>query len=120
MRSFISSLILFSLLLLVVTTNAIYVNNEYKEISELAKEIKSADNRDALVNDMVEKWDRASKLLSLSVRLSEVERMNDLIRSLWSSHKSQNEAELQKCCHLISELADELSGYEQVSFKSIF
>ena len=55
----------------------------------------------------------------MNPRLSTEERMNDLIESLEASYLSENLAEFQKHCRLISELTKELISNEKISLKSI-
>ena len=119
MKSLIISLILFSFVLGAVIINAFYAKGVCGNIGELAEKLKSADECDALIENMKEIWSDARPILELSIRLNEIERMNDLIESLEASYLSENPAEFQKHCRLISELTKELISNEKISLKSI-
>lgn len=119
MRAFITALLLFAILIGAVIANAIYIQVTCDKISDAAKSLKSAKQREPLLYEIKALWDKNHLPLNFSIRANEVERMNDLIESLIASHLAQNEAEFQKYCNLISELADEFSNYEKISFRSI-
>lgn len=119
MKALVISLLLLSLVLGAVVINSFYVRKVCGEVYELAEKLKSADECDALINNMKKIWSNARPFLDLSIRLNEIERMNDLIESLESSYISKNGAEFQKYRRLISELAEELISHEKISFKSI-
>lgn len=119
MKALVISLLLFSLVLGAVIVNSFYVKGVCDHIIDIVEKVKSADECDALIKDMKEIWSDARPILELSIRLNEIERMNDLIESLEASHISKNTAEFQKYCRLISGLAEELINSERISLKSI-
>ena len=119
MRSFIATVILFSLLVGSVAVNAIYVNSVCEKMENLANELKASTEKASLIAELRSLWSKNSAYLNLSIRTDEIERMNDLIESLNASHNAQNDAEFQKYCILIAALAQEFSRYEGISFDSI-
>jgi len=119
MRSFIISLILFIVVILCIILNAAYVTKSCKQLDHLSQEISAGNNRNANIQEISEYWKNNRSMLGLSIRMNEIERMNDLIESLRASYSAQNESEIQKSCALISELALDLSRYERISVKSI-
>ena len=118
MKTFIGALCIFSILVALVLTNSFYVKNTLKNISELATELETSDSKKEK-DDIIDIWNNNRTLLSLSIEADELERMNDLIQSLESADSTNNLAEFQKYCRLISELALELLGYEQISIEGI-
>lgn len=118
MKAFIGALSIFVILCALVITNSFYVKNTLESMSELAIRLESsesADEKDAIVK----LWKNNLTFLGLSIEEDELDRMNDLIESLCTTDQTNNRAEFQKYCRLISELALELSGYESISIEGI-
>ena len=119
MKSAIVSLLIFLLLIILIVGNAIYVSHVCKDISNLAQEVSNSDQKEISIAKMKDLWSGHRDWLDLSVKLNEIERMSDLIESLDAAHKADNQAEISKYCILISELAEEFSEHEKLSFRSI-
>ncbi len=119
MRSLIISILLFSLLVGAIVVNSIYVSNLCRDISELAEALSISDERELLITNMKEKWQKHRPFLDFGIRTGEIEHMNDLMEGLYASHEAKNEPEFQKYCILISELADEFAAYEKISLRSL-
>ena len=119
MRALVATLILFSLLVGVIVTNALYVNSVCDRLDITAEALKSSSSKERLISDLRATWNKSRSLLGFSIRASKIERMGDLIESLSASYEAQNDAEFQKYCILISELAKELARYEKLSLNSI-
>lgn len=118
MRSFVAVLIIFFGVILLVIANALYVCAVCKEISEIASELeKNGDG--ARVDELQSVWHSHRALLSLSIELDEIERMNDITESLKSSHELGNLSEFRKNCRLIVDLCEEFSNFECFSINSI-
>ena len=120
MRAFISALLLFALLISAVVINSIYINSACDNLGYLAEKLAAAQDREPLIKEIKEIWNKNLPYFNLSIRTNELERMNDLIESLDASHKAQNEAEFQKYCILIADLAEEFACYERLSLRSVF
>lgn len=119
MKAISATLILFALLIVAVITNSIYVRSVSQKIGNIAEDLKTAPSKEA-ISDLKSIWSKNKPYLNLSIRANEIEQMNDLIESLEASYNAQNEAEFQKYCILISELAEEFSHYETISPNSVF
>ncbi len=119
MKSLIISILLFALLVGAVAVNAFYVSSLCKDLSATATELISSQSRSTQLAELKSKWDKHRIFLDIGIRTSELERMNDLIEGLRASYAADNEAEFQKYCILISELAEEFASYEKISFKSL-
>ena len=120
MKSFIITIILFSVILSFVILNSIYITKVCNKISDLCNSISNIPDHPKALTEMFESWKKSKPVLEFSVRISELERMSDLIESLQSSVKSQNEVEIQKYCILISDHAKYIAQHERISFSSIF
>ena len=119
MKSFVVALILFITVIFFTILNSIYITQSCEQINFISNQIASDSDREANIQRISETWESKRIIFELSIRTNEIERMNDLVESLKASYLSQNEAELQKNCALISELATDLSRYESISIKSI-
>ena len=120
MKALTATLILFALLIGVVVANSIYVRSVSQKIGDIAEDLKTASSKEDAISNLKSIWHRNKPYLNLSIRANEIERMNDLIEALEASYNAQNEAEFQKYCILISELAEEFSHYETISPNSVF
>lgn len=119
MKSFILSLLLFSTIIGGIIANSFYVTafcNDLTYLCELA--MLEQPNEDTVLK-IKSLWEKKRPILDISIKTNELEKMNDLIQSLISVHKSKNSAEFDKYCILITELAKEFSEHERISFRSI-
>ena len=120
MRSFIAAVLLFSLTVGGVIFNALLVDSILSEICSLAEEISASPSPDRLISQLKDLWERSREPLGLSVKENKLERMSELIESLYTAHLSKNFAEIQKLCVLILQLCEEIKQYEKISVFSIF
>ena len=120
MRAFITALLLFFILIGLIIINSVYITSEFENMSLAAERIASSQDKEALILELKRMWQKNLPIFNLSIRMGELERMNDLIESLSASHHAENDAELRKYCILISDLAKELALYEKLSLRSIF
>ncbi len=115
MKSFIAAILLFFLTVGCIIFNSVYVCNALEDLSQAAKLI--ATDNSASTQDLKELWERYRSPLSFSVKESKLERMSELVESLYFA---SNSAEADKLCILISELCDEIRQYEKISIQSLF
>ena len=120
MKALVASLILFAIVILCVTVNAVYVCKTVSEISKLAQSILKSSDDPAKINALKIHWSKHRDILELSINESRIEKMNDLIESLYAAHSAKNQPEIKKLCNLIIELCDELSQNEKISFSGLF
>ena len=119
MKSFIFTLIIFSLLIALIATNSFFVRRTLNDVSALVSSLHT-EFQDEELKKLRDIWEKKRDLLSYSIENDELERMNDLIECLFSIDASESPEEFKKYCRLIEDLSDELSGYEQISLGSIF
>lgn len=118
MRSFVAVVIIFIAVVLLVVANAAYVCAVCAELSSLAAKIEVSGDESA-VERLCSRWHSERALLSLSIELDEIERMNDVTEALRSARELGNLSELRKNCRLIAELCEEFSDFERFSLNSI-
>ena len=119
MKSFVIAVILFALTLGCIIFNAIYDNQSLDKISELSRQVSICEEPDSL-SKLKEYWYESRNLLGFSIKETKLERMTELIETLWAAHQANNTAEIQKICILIQELCEETQQYEKISIYSIF
>lgn len=120
MKSFITVLIIFAILISLITLNSLYVSKTFTEILNISDSIANKHEEASGINTIITIWEKSKKILSFSIESDEMERMNDLIESLRVAYLSNNTYDLNKYCRLIGGLAKELMEYEKISFSSIF
>ena len=120
MKSFVAVLIIFTIVLVLVTLNSLYVSNIFSKISDISARISHGREQTKEINTILEAWSRSQKILSFSIEADEIERMNDLMESLRTAYLTDNSYERSKYCRLIESLSKELMEYEKISLDSIF
>ncbi len=119
MKSVVLSLLLFLLILGAIVANSFYVSHFCDDILEIAQKLEYSEQKETLISEMKVVWNKNRDWLDFSIKLNEIERMNDLIESLESAYKANNQAEFSKYCALITELAQEFAEHEKLSLRSI-
>ena len=120
MKSFIAAILLFFALVFVIICNGIYVRGVCDEISDICKSLSTNSSPEIKSEELSDLWKQKKPLIEFSVRISETERMTDLIESLNASVLLKNEAEIKKYCTLISGHAKDIANHERISLSSIF
>lgn len=119
MRSFITAVILFAVILLGVISNSVYVQKTVSTLSRLTSDILSSNGDSTAVNELRLFWTNHKNILEFSINEGKTERMNDLIEALCSAQSSKNLPELNRICNLIVALCNELSQNERLSLYGI-
>ena len=119
MKSFIFTVIIFSLLIAAIVVNSFFVRKNLGEISALSSSL-TVEFCESDTQRIKNLWQEKRNFLSYSIETDELERMNDLIECLVSTDASASPEEFKKYCRLISDLSEELSDYERISLSSIF
>lgn len=120
MRSFVAAVLLFSLTIGCVIFNALYVNSKLDEIYSLTEEISASPSPDSLISRLKKLWESSREPLGFSIKENKIEKMSELIESLYAAHIAKNSAEFQKLCILIRQLCEEIKQYERISVYSVF
>lgn len=117
MRAIISAVILLSLCTALVIANAIALCDILGDMVSLSEGISESGTSPYELRDLFLK---KRSLLALSIESDELERLCELIESLVSAYESKDSSQITKYCNLIADLCCELSGFEKISFESIF
>lgn len=120
MKSFITALILLSLLICAVTVNAIYVVKVCDEITLRADKLSAEGYSEQEVSSLLSFWKKHEKLLGVGIDFDELERMNDLMQLLPVLKEETSSDEFVRACGLISSLSKEFASYERASLESLF
>lgn len=119
MRSLISALLLFLIVLGAITLNSIFLHRSADEMLGTASVLPYSEEQEEQLEELESFWDKRRTLLSLSVKYDYIERMNDLLISLRAAISAGNHTEVERICLLICELCDSLSQYERISIHSL-
>ena len=119
MRSFIISSALLVIVLCAIIANAVIVSGTARHICSLADDLKSDTADEATLSELERVWQERHLLLSISVQLDTIERINELIVSLRSAYNAGASQEIIRLCTVISDLCDEIAEYERLSFYAI-
>ena len=117
MKAFIFSIILFSLILLLIAANSLYVHRICKEINQIAA--SSSLSPEEKVANICQIWSENKTFISFSVHEENIDRMDDLTQGLKSAIAVGNRAEIDKQLFLIQELLDKFSKAEEISLQGI-
>ena len=116
MKSFIVALILFSLFLGGAMLNSFYIVHTSNEIISYADGIRASLYAPS---DIDLYWQKHRGFLALSVSESKIERMDELIISLFAADAEQNSYETERICRLIASLSKDISANERISLQGI-
>ena len=117
MRAIISAVILLSLCTALVIANSLALCDILGDMVSLSADILDSG---ASPYKLREIFKEKRSLLALSIESDELERLCELIESLVSAHESKDSSQITKYCNLIADLCRELSGFEKISFESVF
>ena len=117
MKAFIFSIILFSLILLLIITNSLYIHRTCEEIKLIAQDPVLSPKEKAA--DICRIWEDNKLLFSFSVHEENIDRMDDLTQGLKSAIANGDHAEINKQIFLIQELLEKFSKTEEISLQGI-
>lgn len=117
MKTFIISMIIFSILIALVITNSIYIHKITDRMLALSLAISPNDFDGA--NNLSLFWQKHRLFFSISVHDSQIESITEIIENIKSAAALGNDAEFNKNIILLSELLEELQKIEEISFQGI-
>lgn len=120
MKSFVVAILLFSVLIICITINSLYILDNCKVISHYSDSIKNSENDYTALNKLKLHWDNHRTFFGLTVSKAKTERMDELIISLFAAVDQKNSCEIGRICDLLKALAEDISAYERISFSGIF
>ena len=117
MKTFICSMIIFSILLILIITNSIYIHNTSDKIIEDATSLSVNDIHG--INRLCAFWQKHKLIFSISIHDSKVERITGLTENIKSAATAGASAEFKKNIVLLIDLLEELKKIEEISFQGI-
>ena len=116
MRSLKISLILFAILLICITVNSIYIHYCTQRLLELTDEVAHGASTDSLVAF----WETNRKFIGLSISETQLDNISRLIVSVGCHQKSGQDEELKESLALLTDAAQNMRRYEELSVENIF
>ena len=116
MKELIISLILFGLLLVGVSLNAVFVQRCAEYLNDYSQRLQDDADKAALLEALETDWQKSKTVLEWTVAHRELEGIDELMLSLRVSHERGNEADFARYCELLSIAADGICRAERFSF----
>lgn len=117
MKSLIFSIAIFSILILLVIANSIYIHTVCNEMLSISDSI-SVNDIDA-THELCSLWQKNRIFFSISIHDSHIERITELTENIKSAATVGDDAEFEKNIILLSELLDTLKKNEEISLQGI-
>ena len=117
MKSFIISIIIFFILIILVITNSIYIHKTTDKMLEMSNSLLPNDAEGAEQLSLF--WQKHHLFFSISIHDAKIERITELTENIRSAATLGNGAEFSKNIILLSELLEELQKIEEISFHGI-
>lgn len=121
MKSFYISIVILALIILIISLNFMYINNVSKNLTESVSHIQSLpfEEREAEVRRLEQYWEQERKIVSLSVRYTEIDRVDDYVISVSASYRDGNVHDCNQALALMLDAAKELARLEKFDFSNI-
>ncbi len=120
MKAFWASIVLFTLLITAVAVNADYIHRITNNLVVFAEELEAADGRSERLDQLENRWNRSRTWIALSVKQSDLNKIDELIVTLRWAHDTQNEEAFLKYRALLMQTAKEFNRTERLSLQNIF
>ena len=117
MKSFIFSIIIFSLLIILVISNSIYIHQVADKMLTISASL-SPSNIEA-TEELYSIWQNNRLIFTISIHDSEIEKISELTENLKSAATIGDSTEFNKNVVLLSDLLQELKKNEEISFQGI-
>ena len=122
MKSFFGSVILFTILILAVTLNGIYILNLSERIGQYAEWFERVEKKEdptALLEELQDLWKQNRKYLALSIDTATLDDIEKTILSLIVAYESGDSYEFEKYRAYLGEAAREISRFERLDIETI-
>ena len=123
MKSFLGSVILFTILILAVTVNGIYILNLSERIGQYAERLERVEKEEdptALLEELQDLWKQNRKYLAFSIDTATLDDIEKTILSLIVAYESGDSYEFEKYRAYLGEAAREISRFERLDIETIF
>jgi hypothetical protein len=123
MKSFLGSVILFTILILTVTLNGIYILGLSERIGQYAERLERVEKEEdptALLKELQDLWKQNRKYLAFSIDTETLDDIEKTILSLIVAYESGDGYEFEKYRAYLGEAAREISRFERLDIETIF
>jgi hypothetical protein len=123
MKSFCGSVILFTILILAVTLNGIYILDLSERIGQYAERLERVEKEEdptALLEELQDLWKQNRKYLAFSIDTETLDDIEKTILSLIVAYESGDSYEFEKYRAYLGEAAREISRFERLDIETIF
>ena len=117
MKAFICSIIIFSVLLILIITNSIYLHHTSNKLINQASSLSINDTDK--IQGLCAFWQSHKLIFSISMHDAQVEKVTELIENIKSAATAGDSAEFQKNISLLIELLEDLKKMEEISLHGI-
>jgi hypothetical protein len=121
MKGFIVTIILFAILILVIVTNGIFVNNVHKEMYALTESLSPSPSleNEKLIFEIETLWKSKKRLLSISVSFSQIDEVTKRIDALLASNHLNDASQTAINIKLLQNSIDAIKRLEMLSIENI-
>lgn len=122
MKSFVGSVILFTILILAVTLNGIYILGLSERIGQYAERLERVEKEEdptALLEELQDLWKQNRKYLAFSIDTATLDDIEKTILSLIVAYESGDSYEFEKYRAYLGEAAREISRFERLDIETI-
>lgn len=122
MRDFIISIILFSLLIVLIVGNSLYIINEVNVLRDAVRSVPDIDSPDCqlFINSLRNEWQDFKKVARLSLNYAEINKMDCLIEELNCHLSTNNNNDFENTKVMMLNLLTEIVRLEKISADGIF
>lgn len=117
MKSFIFSIIIFFLLVILIIFNSIYIHKTADKMLMIANSLSLSDAKGT--EELYSIWQKNRLFFTVSIHDSEIEKITELTENIKSAATIGDGTEFKKNIVLLSELLDELKRNEEISLQGI-
>ena len=110
-------MIIFSILLILIMTNSIYIHSTSDKIIAEATTLSINDKNG--INHLCSLWQKHKLIFSISIHDAQIEKVTELTENIKSAATAGDSAEFKKNIVLLIDLLEELKKIEEISFQGI-
>ena len=120
MKSFVISLVLFSLLTATIVLNYSYINKCAEFLIGTSEKLSFEAEDAGGIKELEKFWDKNRDIIGLSVSYREIDHFCETLISLRSYYESGNRSEFENSRAILIDAAEELARLERFSVGNIF
>ena len=121
MKSFIISIILFSVLISGIVANAIYINEESRHLTELAAELGSLEDPtfEVRFNELYEEWTRFRGLADVSCSHSELGKIDLVLEEIKAHAATKSLVDYEAARNALILYLEDIARLEKISLRGL-